>query len=53
MTTIAVIGTGNVGGALGTAAVKAGYDVVFAGQDAGQGARGCRGRRRDRRRDAA
>ena len=33
MTTIAVIGTGNVGGALGTAAVKAGYDVVFAGQD--------------------
>lgn len=34
MTTIAVIGTGNVGGALGTAAVKAGYDVVFAGQDA-------------------
>ncbi len=34
MTTIAVIGTGNVGGALGTAAAKAGYDVVFAGQDA-------------------
>src|SRR3954454_18412040 len=34
MTTIAVIGTGNVGNALGTAAVKAGYDVVFAGQDA-------------------
>ena len=34
MTTIAVIGTGNVGGALGTAAVKAGYEVVFAGQDA-------------------
>jgi 8-hydroxy-5-deazaflavin:NADPH oxidoreductase len=34
MTTIAVIGTGNVGGALGSAAVKAGYDVVFAGQDA-------------------
>ena len=33
MTTIAVIGTGNVGGALGTAAAKAGYDVVFAGQD--------------------
>ena len=34
MTTIAVIGTGNVGGALGAAAAKAGYDVVFAGQDA-------------------
>ena len=34
MTTVAVIGTGNVGGALGTAAAKAGYDVVFAGQDA-------------------
>ena len=34
MTTIAVIGTGNVGGALGSAAAKAGYDVVFAGQDA-------------------
>jgi predicted dinucleotide-binding enzyme len=34
VTTIAVIGTGNVGGALGAAAVKAGYDVVFAGQDA-------------------
>ena len=34
MTTIAVIGTGNVGNALGTAAVKAGYDVVFSGQDA-------------------
>ena len=33
MTTIAVIGTGNVGGALGAAAAKAGYDVVFAGQD--------------------
>ena len=34
MTTIAVIGTGNVGGALGSAAAKAGYAVVFAGQDA-------------------
>jgi len=34
MTTIAIIGTGNVGGALGTAAVKAGYDVVFAAKDA-------------------
>ena len=34
MTTIAVIGTGNVGSALGSAAVKAGYGVVFAGQDA-------------------
>jgi predicted dinucleotide-binding enzyme len=34
MTTIAVIGTGNVGNALGTAAAKAGYDVVFAGRDA-------------------
>ncbi|HKF85290.1 MAG TPA: prephenate dehydrogenase/arogenate dehydrogenase family protein [Candidatus Limnocylindrales bacterium] len=33
MTTIAVIGTGNVGSALGSAAVKAGYGVVFAGQD--------------------
>src|SRR4051812_23843149 len=34
MTTIAVIGTGNVGSALGTAAAKAGYDVVFASQHA-------------------
>ena len=34
MTTIAIIGTGNVGDALGTAAVKAGYDVVFAAKDA-------------------
>ena len=34
MTTIAVIGTGNVGGALGSAAAKAGSAVVFAGQDA-------------------
>ncbi|HEU0243362.1 MAG TPA: NADPH-dependent F420 reductase [Candidatus Limnocylindrales bacterium] len=33
MTTIAIIGTGNVGGAIGTAAVKAGYDVVFAARD--------------------
>jgi 8-hydroxy-5-deazaflavin:NADPH oxidoreductase len=32
MTTIAVIGTGNVGSALGAAAAKAGYDVVFASQ---------------------
>jgi NADPH-dependent F420 reductase len=34
MTTIAIIGTGNVGGAIGAGAVKAGYDVVFAGRDA-------------------
>jgi 8-hydroxy-5-deazaflavin:NADPH oxidoreductase len=34
MTTIAIIGTGNVGGALGTAAAKAGYDVVYAARDA-------------------
>ena len=34
MTTIAIIGTGNVGGALGAAASKAGYDVVYAAQDA-------------------
>ena len=34
MTTIAIIGTGNVGGALGAAAAKAGYDVVYAAQDA-------------------
>ncbi len=34
MTTIAIIGTGNVGSAIGAGAVKAGYDVVFAGQDA-------------------
>ncbi len=34
MTTIAVIGTGNVGSAIGTGAAKAGYDVVFAGKDA-------------------
>ena len=30
MTTIAVIGTGNVGNALGSSAVKGGYEVVFA-----------------------
>ena len=36
MTTIAIIGTGNVGSAIGAGAVKAGYDVVFAGQDAGK-----------------
>ena len=34
MTTIAIIGTGNVGGALGAAAAKAGYSVVYAAQDA-------------------
>jgi hypothetical protein len=34
MTTIAIIGTGNVGGALGAAATKAGYAVVYAAQDA-------------------
>lgn len=38
MTTIAVIGTGNVGNALGTSAVRAGYDVVFASQHPGQAA---------------
>jgi predicted dinucleotide-binding enzyme len=36
MTTIAIIGTGNVGSAIGAGAVKAGYDVVFAGQDTGK-----------------
>jgi NADPH-dependent F420 reductase len=34
MTTIAIIGTGNVGNAIGSSAAKAGYDVVFAGRDA-------------------
>jgi predicted dinucleotide-binding enzyme len=34
MTTIAIIGTGNVGGALGAAAARAGYTVVYAAQDA-------------------
>jgi NADPH-dependent F420 reductase len=34
MTTIAIIGTGNVGKAIGSGAAKAGYDVVFAGRDA-------------------
>ena len=34
MTRIAIIGTGNVGSAVGAAATKAGYDVVFAGKDA-------------------
>ena len=33
MTTIAIIGTGNVGSAIGAAAVKAGYEVVFAARD--------------------
>jgi len=33
MTTIAIIGTGNVGSAIGVAAVKAGYEVVFAARD--------------------
>ena len=36
MTRIAIIGTGNVGSAVGAGAAKAGYDVVFAGQDAGK-----------------
>jgi 8-hydroxy-5-deazaflavin:NADPH oxidoreductase len=34
MTKIAIIGTGNVGSALGSSAARAGYEVVFAGQDA-------------------
>lgn len=34
MTKIAIIGTGNVGSAIGGGAAKAGYEVVFAGQDA-------------------
>jgi predicted dinucleotide-binding enzyme len=34
VTTIAIIGTGNVGSAIGSSAAKAGYEVVFAGQDA-------------------
>jgi NADPH-dependent F420 reductase len=34
MTTIAIIGTGNVGSAIGSSAAKAGYDVVFTGRDA-------------------
>jgi NADPH-dependent F420 reductase len=34
VTTIAIIGTGNVGTAIGSGAAKAGYDVVFAGRDA-------------------
>jgi NADPH-dependent F420 reductase len=34
MTTIAIIGTGNVGSAIGSGAARAGYDVVFAGRDA-------------------
>lgn len=34
MTTIAILGTGNVGTALGTGAAKAGYEVVFGGRDA-------------------
>ncbi|HEY3335130.1 MAG TPA: NADPH-dependent F420 reductase [Candidatus Limnocylindrales bacterium] len=34
MTRIAIIGTGNVGGAIGSAAVKAGYEVVYAARDA-------------------
>ncbi len=34
MTTIAIIGTGNVGGAIGSAAGRAGYDVVYAARDA-------------------
>lgn len=36
MTRIAIIGTGNVGSAVGAGAAKAGYDVVYAGQDAGK-----------------
>jgi 8-hydroxy-5-deazaflavin:NADPH oxidoreductase len=38
MTTIAIIGTGNVGNAIGSSAVKAGYDVVFAARDAAKAA---------------
>ena len=38
MTTIAIIGTGNVGGALGTTFAKAGHTVTFAGQDAAKAA---------------
>ena len=34
MTTIAIVGTGNVGNAIGAGAAKAGYDVVFTGRDA-------------------
>ncbi len=34
MTTIAIIGTGNVGTAIGSSAARAGYDIVFAGRDA-------------------
>ena len=34
MTTIAIIGTGNVGNAIGSSAARAGYDVVFTGRDA-------------------
>lgn len=38
MTKIAVIGTGNVGGALGAALARAGHQVVFAGRDAAKAA---------------
>ena len=36
MTTIAIIGTGNVGSAIGASAERAGYEVVFAGRDTGK-----------------
>ena len=64
MTRIAIIGTGNVGSAVGAGAAKAGYDVVFAGQDADKaetvaedaggsvGHDAARGRRRRRHRRA-
>jgi predicted dinucleotide-binding enzyme len=38
MTTIAIIGTGNVGNAIGSGAARAGYDVVFTGRDADKAA---------------
>ena len=34
MTKVAIIGTGNVGSALGSSAARAGYEVVFAARDA-------------------
>ncbi len=36
---IAIIGTGNVGGALGTSLARAGHDVTFAGRDAEKASR--------------
>ena len=53
MTTIAVIGTGNVGGALGAAARQGGVRRRVRRPGRREDARGGRGRRRDRRRDAA